>query len=114
MFCCQPHISPLSQKILHSIGLNERRYGERPLYQPLAAYALHDIQVTPPAEPRHCQQLLSYLQGPIVIKPYTVATLPDAATYENCIIYVSNGTSNKRLAVSDGTQWRWPDGNIVT
>lgn len=45
---------------------------------------------------------------------YTVATLPSAATYVRGIIYVSDGTSNKRLAVSDGTNWRFPDGNIVS
>ena len=59
-------------------------------------------------------QLLSYLQGPIALASYTVATLPAAATYANSIIYVSDGTSNKRLAVSDGTNWRFPDGNIVS
>lgn len=45
---------------------------------------------------------------------YTVGTLPSAATYVRCLIYVSDGTSNKRLAVSDGTNWRWPDGAIVS
>lgn len=60
------------------------------------------------------QQLLAYLQGPIVFPSYTVGTLPDAATYANSGIYVSDGTSNKRFAVSDGVAWRWPDGNIVT
>lgn len=45
---------------------------------------------------------------------YTVATLPDASAYARCLIYVSDGTSNKRLAVSDGTNWRFPDGNVVS
>lgn len=52
--------------------------------------------------------------APVILKSYTVATLPDPAKYAHGIIYVSNGTSNKRLAVSDGTNWRFPDGNIVT
>jgi len=45
---------------------------------------------------------------------YTVATLPDASDNARGLIYVSDGTSNKRLAVSDGTNWRFPDGNVVS
>lgn len=45
---------------------------------------------------------------------YTVATLPAASAFAQCIAYVSNGASNKRLAVSDGTNWRFPDGAIVS
>lgn len=44
---------------------------------------------------------------------YTVATLPRATT-PGRLIYVSDGTSNKRLAISDGTNWRFPDGNVVS
>jgi hypothetical protein len=47
------------------------------------------------------------------LRSYTVSTLPVATTAAR-LIYVSNGTANKRLAVSDGTNWRWPDGNIVS
>ncbi len=47
------------------------------------------------------------------LRSYTVSTLPSAATAAR-LIYVSDGTSNKRLAVSDGTNWRWPDGAIVS
>lgn len=65
-------------------------------------------------EPLFRAQLLALLSGPVVQPSYTVGTLPDAATYMNSTIYVSDGTSNKRLAVSDGVQWRWPDGAIVT
>lgn len=49
----------------------------------------------------------------ISLRSYTVGTLPSAATAGQ-LIYVSDGTSNKRLAVSDGTNWRFPDGNIVS
>lgn len=52
--------------------------------------------------------------APVLLKSYTVATVPSAAKYKQGIIYVSDGTSNKRLAVSDGTNWRWPDGAIVS
>lgn len=49
------------------------------------------------------------------LKSYTVSTLPSASVYAQCLIYVSNGTSNNRLAVSDGTNWRWPGtGAIVS
>ncbi|KQQ38710.1 hypothetical protein ASG19_06735 [Rhizobium sp. Leaf306] len=45
---------------------------------------------------------------------YTVATLPAASAYVQGVIYVSNGTASKRLAISDGTNWRFPDGAIVS
>ncbi len=45
---------------------------------------------------------------------FTVSTLPSAAVNPQGIIYVSNGTANKRQAVSDGTNWRFPDGAIVS
>lgn len=51
---------------------------------------------------------------PLQIPSYTVATLPSAATFVRCVIYVSDGTSNKRFAISDGSNWRWPDGVIVS
>nr|WP_246686806.1 sialate O-acetylesterase [Mesorhizobium sp. B2-4-19] len=46
-------------------------------------------------------------------RSYTVATVPSASVAGQAI-YVSNGTSNKRMAISDGTNWRWPDGAIVS
>jgi hypothetical protein len=56
-----------------------------------------------------------------MVKPFrlvatTVAGLTDfpAASWTGSILYVSNGTGNKRLAVSDGTNWRFPDGNVVS
>lgn len=51
---------------------------------------------------------------PPKITSFTVATLPSASAYNQCIAYVSNGTGNKRLAVSDGANWRFPDGAIVS
>jgi hypothetical protein len=47
------------------------------------------------------------------LRSYTVATLPSASPAAG-LIYVSDGASNKRLAVSDGTNWRFPDGNVVS
>lgn len=52
--------------------------------------------------------------SPLQLPPYTVATLPPAASYPRCMIYVSDGTANKRLAISDGASWRWPDGAVVS
>lgn len=46
-------------------------------------------------------------------RSYTVATLPTASPAGRSI-YVSDGTSNKRFAVSDGSAWRWPDGAVVS
>lgn len=54
------------------------------------------------------------MTAPLPLAHYTVTTLPTASAWQGGIIYVSNGTANKRLAVSDGTNWRFPDGNIVS
>ena len=51
--------------------------------------------------------------SPLQLPSFTVATLPPAATYPRCLIYVADGTANRRFAVSDGTSWRWPDGAVV-
>ena len=47
------------------------------------------------------------------LRAYTVAALPSASPAAQ-LIYVSDGSSNRRLAVSDGTDWRFPDGSIVS
>jgi hypothetical protein len=60
-------------------------------------------------------QAASLVQAlPLRLPTYTVATVPSAATYARGLIYISDGTANKRLAISDGTDWRFPDGNVVT
>jgi hypothetical protein len=51
---------------------------------------------------------------PFRLPTYTLATLPAAATFARCLIYVSDGGANRRFAVSDGTSWRWPDGAVVS
>jgi hypothetical protein len=48
------------------------------------------------------------------VPSFTVATLPSAPANARGIIYVADGTTNKRQAISDGTNWRWPDGAIVS
>ena len=52
--------------------------------------------------------------SPFQLANYTVATLPAAAANARSVIYVSDGAANKRLAISDGTNWRWPDGAVVS
>lgn len=56
---------------------------------------------------------VSFIKPP-KLPSYTVATVPSAATFAQCMIYVSDGTANKRMAISEGTNWRWPDGAIVS
>lgn len=58
--------------------------------------------------------------GPLA--EYTVLQLTNSATdgyldptaYPRHLVYVSDGTSNKRLAISDGSAWRFPDGAVVS
>jgi hypothetical protein len=52
--------------------------------------------------------------SPFQLPGYTVATLPAAASFTRCMVCVVDGTANKRLAISDGTAWRWPDGAVVS
>jgi hypothetical protein len=51
--------------------------------------------------------------SPLQLPSFTVASLPAAASYPRCMVYVADGATNKRLAISDGTSWRWPDGAVV-
>lgn len=51
--------------------------------------------------------------GLLSLRSYTVATLPTASPAGR-LVYVANGAASKRLAVSDGTVWRWPDGSVVS
>jgi len=51
----------------------------------------------------------------LILKPYTVATLPDAETFIDGAIIVTNETGGRTIATSDGTNWlRVSDGNIVS
>lgn len=56
----------------------------------------------------------TFVNGVIILESFTVAGLPAASSYTGGLVFVSNGTGNKRLAVSDGTNWRFPDGNVVS
>ena len=46
------------------------------------------------------------MTGPLVVKTYTVATVPTAADSTQGIIYVSDETGGSIIAFSDGTNWR--------
>lgn len=51
---------------------------------------------------------LSYMTqlAPLLLKTYTVATVPSVSTYDDAIIMVSDETGGAVLAFSDGTNWR--------
>lgn len=44
--------------------------------------------------------------APLVLKEYTVSTLPTASLWEGGLIYVSDETGGAQPAFSDGTNWR--------
>ena len=44
--------------------------------------------------------------APLLLKSYTVATLPTASLWEAAIIYVSDEAGGAQPAFSDGTNWR--------
>jgi hypothetical protein len=52
--------------------------------------------------------------GHLVLKSYTVAAALLLVATAGQQIYVSDGTSNKRLAIADGTTWRFPDGAVIS
>jgi hypothetical protein len=51
--------------------------------------------------------------SPAALPSFAVGALPSAAVAGQ-LIYVNNGAANKRLAISDGVSWRFPDGALVT
>ena len=52
---------------------------------------------------------------PFRVKSVSVASLPDAASFEGCIVYVTDEAGGKTIAFSDGTNWRrTQDRNIVS
>jgi hypothetical protein len=53
------------------------------------------------------------IDAPLQLKSYTIATKPSASANPRAVIYLSDGASNKRLSISDGADWRYPDGTVV-
>lgn len=43
---------------------------------------------------------------PLQLASYAVASLPDAAAWPQCTVYVSNDAGGAVTAYSDGTNWR--------
>lgn len=58
-------------------------------------------------------QVSDRLSEPQTQPVYTIATLPDATLWPYATAAVSNGASNQRLVISDGTVWRYPSGTAV-
>lgn len=46
------------------------------------------------------------MKSPLLLKSYTVATLPTASLWTGATIFVSDETGGATLAFSDGTNWR--------
>jgi hypothetical protein len=51
-------------------------------------------------------RLMDAISGPIQIRSFTVATMPNPAKYPNSLIYVSDASGGPTVACSDGTHWR--------
>jgi hypothetical protein len=52
--------------------------------------------------------------SPLKLLTYTVATVPAAASYARCLIYVSNGAAGSPVvAFSNGTNWLRADTNAA-
>ncbi|MFC0407902.1 hypothetical protein [Roseomonas elaeocarpi] len=50
--------------------------------------------------------------NPVMLRAYTFATLPDVAAFASHTLRISDRSN--RLATSDGTNWRFTDGTIVS
>jgi hypothetical protein len=68
----------------------------------------------------HATGLSMYGANPVIdhnrhhrLRSYSVAALPSASPAGQ-LIYVADGSANRRMAVSDGASWRWPDGALVS
>jgi hypothetical protein len=64
-------------------------------------------------EPLWRTQVSTRLSEPQTLPVYTIATLPDATLWPYAMVAVSDGASNQRQAISDGTIWRYPSGTAV-
>lgn len=53
------------------------------------------------------------MTGPLMMAPYTVATVPAVASYPGGLIYVTNEIGGATIAYSDGTNWRRVYDNAV-
>ncbi|WP_211860557.1 glycosyl hydrolase family 28-related protein [Neoroseomonas soli] len=80
--------------------------------QPQLAAQGSDTNITLQLAPKGTAPVQS--TAPFQLPSYTVAALPSASTFVRCVVHVSDGTANKRFAISDGTYWRWPDGAVVS
>lgn len=43
----------------------------------------------------------------------TVDTLYPPADWQWCMVAITDGTSNRHMAISDGTNWRYSNGGMV-
>lgn len=53
------------------------------------------------------------MTSPLMLKSYTVATVPDATLWDGSLIYVSDETGGATIAFSDGTSWRRAQDRVV-
>lgn len=58
-------------------------------------------------------QALQRLGQPQSLPRYTIAKLPNPAAYRGVLVYLADGLSGQRIAVSDGVAWRYPSGVLV-
>lgn len=79
----------------------------------LSRYDDAGIFIDAPIQVKRSTGVVTFTASP-KLPSYTVSTLPSAAANPQGITFVSDGTSNKRMVVSDGTNWRFPDGAIVS
>ncbi|MDR5172984.1 hypothetical protein IHQ56_15210, partial [Methylobacillus flagellatus] len=93
------HLSDLGHRLIHRNML--RSIG-------LSAVADTDFYLKP------IRQMLDGAGGIPRLPSYTVAALPPISGNGRGLIYVTDGAGNKKVAVCDGTNWRFMDGAIVS
>ncbi|WP_448207510.1 hypothetical protein [Azospirillum sp. sgz302134] len=73
------------------------------------------LRIAPDGSLRHRDDATTIVDSAshLGLRSYTVATMPTASPAGR-LAFVSDGPSNRRLAVSDGSAWRWPDGSAVS
>lgn len=60
--------------------------------------------------------VIARFSEPVLMPTATVATvntLYPAADWPGCSVYLSDGASNKFIAISNGSAWRYADGSAV-
>lgn len=85
------------------------------IQKPISRKIVDDTGQLDPEWDRQLGRALEAISGPLPLRSYTLATLPDAGKYTEHVIYVSDATGGPVPVYSNGTNWlRFSDDTTVS